>query len=119
MKPLSIGEQILTGLIKPTPEQSERIIRLFEADEPDGIEPLSERQEAQYRAVEISHMYATDAVSVTALFERMERDDDAYGLELSADGTVGAWTCHGLLSSGKDAHVVARLENGVVYWKTV
>jgi hypothetical protein len=60
-------------------------------------------------------LHATTAESVTALFDKMAASDDAYNLELSADGSVGSWSAEGYLSIGKTAEIKAVCYDGVVY----
>lgn len=92
-----------------------------EADEPDEVELLSEQAAAEaYEFVSLAGddwraSHATSAESVTALFVQMQASDDAYNLELSADGSVGSWLAEGYLSLGKTATIVAVCYDGVVY----
>ena len=92
-----------------------------EADEPEEVELLSQQAAAEaYEFVRLSAdewraSHATSAESVTARFEQMRKEDDAYNLELSADGSVGSWSAEGYLSLGKTATIVAVKFDGVVY----
>jgi hypothetical protein len=92
-----------------------------EADEPETVELLSAQAAAEAREF-VGHAgddwrasHATSAESVTALFAEMRETDDAYNLELSADGSVGSWSAEGYLSFGKTATIVAVCYDGVVY----
>ena len=92
-----------------------------EADEPEEVELLSAQAAAEaYEFVgsagdEWRASHATSAESVTARFVEMRESDDAYSLELSADGSVGSWSAEGYLSLGKTATIVAVKFDGVVY----
>ena len=92
-----------------------------EADEEEEVEELSHQAAAEaYEFVssagdEWRASHATSAESVTALFAEMQASDDAYNLELSADGSVGSWSAEGYLSLGKTATIVAVCYDGVVY----
>lgn len=84
----------------------------IESDEP---ETLSEEKCARYRDLAASHLTATTAESVTALFQEMKASDDAYNFELSADGQVGRWSCEDYLQIGRTAELAAVLRDGIVY----
>jgi hypothetical protein len=92
-----------------------------EADEPDTVEVLPVGRAAQlietvaFASDEWRALHKTTAESVTALFESMKDSDDAYNLELSADGLVGSWSAEGYLSFGKTAEIEAVCYDGVVY----
>ena len=92
-----------------------------EADEPEEVELLSAQAAAEaYEFVghagdDWRASHATSAESVTARFEQMRKEDDAYNLELAADGGVGMWSAEGYLSFGKTATIVAVKFDGVVY----
>ena len=92
-----------------------------EADEPEEVELLSQQAAAEayefvgYAGDDWRASHATSAESVTALFEQMRESDDAYNLELSADGSVGTWSAEGYLSLGKTATIVAVCFDGTVY----
>ena len=92
-----------------------------EADEAEEVEELSHQAAAEayefvgYAGDEWRASHATSAESVTALYQQMQASDDAYGLELSADGLVGSWSAEGYLSLGKTATIVAVKFDGVVY----
>jgi hypothetical protein len=92
-----------------------------EEDEPETIEELPVGRAAQlietvaFATDEWRSMHKTTAESVTALFDKMAASDDAYNLELSADGLVGSWSAEGYLSIGKTAEISAVLLNGIVY----
>lgn len=86
-------------------------------EEVDSDEPglLSEEEAARYCELPTAHLTPTTANSVTALFEAMRTSDDAYNLELSADGHVGRWSCEDYLQIGRTAEIVAILRDGIVY----
>ena len=91
------------------------------ADEEEEVELLSQQAAAEaYEFVSLAGdewraSHATSAESVTALFEQMRMDEDAYNPELSADGLVGSWSVEGYFSLGKTATIVAVCYDGVVY----
>ena len=92
-----------------------------EADEPEEVELLSAQAAAEAHEFvglagdEWRASHAKSAVTVSALFREMQASDDAYNLELSADGSVGSWSAEGYLSLGKTATIVAVKFDGVVY----
>jgi hypothetical protein len=86
-----------------------------EIDEPDTVEVLSEDEAARYRVLPEGPLTATKAKSVTALFEEMKASDDAYNLELSADGLVGRFQIEDYFKLGHTADIVAILRDGIVY----
>jgi len=86
-----------------------------EADEPDTVEVLTESDAARYRVLPASAMTATKAKSVTALFEELQASDDAYNLELTADGFVGRFQIEDYRKLGHTAEIVAIFRDGVVY----
>ena len=93
----------------PTPEQPETVELLAAVVAYEAYEYVGHAGD-EWRA---SH--ATSAESVTALFEQMREEDDAYNLKLCADGGVGMWSAEGYLSLGKTAIIVAVKFDGVVY----
>lgn len=90
-------------------------VRLDQEIESDETELLSAEDAARYRALPLKQLKATDAESVVALFKQLQASDDAYNLELSADGQVGRWSCEDYLQIGRTAEIVAVLRDGVVY----
>ena len=92
-----------------------------ETDEPETVELMSQQEAMEhyefvgYAGNQWRASHATSAESVTALFKRMQASDDAYNLELSADGLVGSWSIEGFLSLGKTATIVAVCFDGIVY----
>lgn len=108
---------------QPQPDGSVRKVATFrhagfvgcEIDEPETIEVLSESEAARYRVLPAQQLTATKAKSVTALFGELQASDDAYNLELTADGFVGRFQIENYLQFGRTAEVVAICRDGVVY----
>lgn len=79
------------------------------------IVPLYPNLELHVRSWSIDQMEPSESRSVVELFLSMVETHSALPvLELSADGTAGAWTCADGRSTNR-RRVIARLENGQVY----